>query len=372
MSKQNKQISIIYEKQLTVWLILGCLLLTLCFSWVSFSSYVTKLESAAQGHSLIEYINSSAQRLVKLELTGTLSDELIFNLDNAIEEITPETGMESEYFDNHTEILQGIYDVSEDWVVLETSLEQYRADGDSTAILASSERIFYHAANLTNLASDYISELSAAILRMQLLIIVQMLGVVLIVGHRLYLTFMELKLNREIAESMSIDTATGLFNRSKCHEVLRVLTGEEYLRAVIVFDLNDLKKTNDVHGHRVGDELIHNFAQLVKKGTKIHAQDVFVGRYGGDEFMVQYNGIDENDVKRYLNEVEFLVKAFNEKETRFQVSYAVGYAISSSEKPDITLRQLFDIADQDMYKNKAEIKKKRAELQLKAELLKER
>ncbi|WP_317854144.1 GGDEF domain-containing protein [Chakrabartyella piscis] len=353
----NKKNKTTYDKQLTIWLVLGFLLVTLCFSWYSFSSCVNQLEASSQGHSLVDYLNASVQRLVKLEIMGTQGDELVFNLDNTIAELKPENGKASEYFGNHDEILKSISNVSSDWEVVKIDLTDYRENSESSALIASSERLFYHAANLTNLTSDYISELSVSILRMQMLIILQMIVVACIIGHRLFFIIMELKRNRELSESMFIDGATGLYNRSKCHEILRTAIGGDYSRAMIVFDLNDLKKTNDIYGHRVGDELIHSFAQIMKDGTKIHTQDVFVGRYGGDEFMVYYHNLELKDIQLYLKEVAFLAEAFNEKETRFQISYAAGYAVSSMHDKDITLRELFDIADQDMYRNKAEIKK---------------
>ncbi|MFI3211814.1 MAG: GGDEF domain-containing protein [Eubacteriales bacterium] len=356
----NKQIKDGYDKQFAIWLLLGIILVTLCFSWAAFSSYVSKLEAASQGHSLVDYLNASAQRLVKLELMDNSSDELIFNLDNTINELMPKVGKSSEYFDEQSEILQGISDVCTDWTSTKSSLYEFRSGSDSDSLISSSERLFYHAAHLTNLTSDYISYLSVIILRLQLLIIVQMLVVAFIISNRLFITFKELKRNRELSASMFIDSATGLFNRSKCHEVLRTITGSECLRAMIVFDLNDLKKTNDSYGHKVGDELIYSFAQIIKEGTKIHTQDVFIGRYGGDEFMVYYNNVLPDDIRLYLEEVAFLAEAFNEKETRFQISYAAGHAMTSPSEPNITLRQLFDIADKDMYRNKVEMKKNRA------------
>jgi diguanylate cyclase (GGDEF)-like protein len=50
----------------------------------------------------------------------------------------------------------------------------------------------------------------------------------------------------------------------------------------IMFDLNNLKRANDTYGHAVGDQLITNFARLLRNA--IPAKD-FVGRYGGDEFI---------------------------------------------------------------------------------------
>ncbi|MFI3170121.1 MAG: GGDEF domain-containing protein [Faecalibacterium sp.] len=350
------------NSQLAVFVVLGLFLLTFCFSWVSFSSYVAQLEAVTQGHSLADYLNASIQRLVKLELMSTASDELIFNLDNTIAELEPAAGETSKYFGEQTEILQEIFNVSDDWTLTKETIEQYREDGDSAALLAASERLFYHAASLSILATDYVSTLSAAILRLQLLLVAQIVAVALIIVHRLFLTLVELKKNQALSESLAIDTATGLYNRSKCHEILRTITGGQHPRVMIVFDLNDLKKTNDLYGHRVGDELIQTFARLIKEGAKVHNKDVFIGRYGGDEFMVYYNNINADELRLYLQEVAFLTQSFNNNETRFQVSYAAGYAISIREKPGITLRQLFDIADKDMYRNKAEMKRKQAQM----------
>lgn len=358
-SKQLKK-----DGELFVWGFLGVLIVTLCVSWTMFTIYVANLEASSEGSSLIDYINASTQRLVKLEYMGNTSDEIIFNLDNTITEITPALGEKSEYFGNDSDILKEINDVAVDWEVMKTAIEEYRIDGDETSLNSSSERFFYHAASLSILTTDYISDLSAKIVQMQFVILLQIALVVLVVGHRLFMTLMELKRNKELSESMFIDSATGLFNRSKCHEILRVPTdGDGKSRAMIVFDLNDLKKTNDKYGHRVGDELIYTCAKLIKDGTKVHTKDAFVGRYGGDEFMVYYSSVDEAEVKLYLSEVAFLTEAFNEKETRFQVSYAVGYAMSSSSEKTISLRNLFDVADNAMYINKAEMKRKKAQAQ---------
>ncbi len=360
MSQQQKT-NTNMDKEFAIWLALGVLLVTLCFSWVNFSACVSRLEIGSEGHSLVNYLSASAQRLVKLEIRGTESDELIFNLDNTMMELSEVDGISAEYFDDSAEILQAMAAVSSAWDDVKASVEAFRLDGDAaTALVADSERLFYYAADLSNQTADYISVLSKTILRLQWLMIFQLLAIALVIGYRLFVAFAELRRNRALSAAMSIDTATGLFNRSKCHEVLRIAAGTGVSRGMIVFDLNDLKKTNDVYGHRVGDELIYSFAQLIEKGAKVHTKDVFIGRYGGDEFMVYYNDIEQEELRLYLEEVAFLTEAFNENETRFQVSYAVGYAMMLPNQDEMTLRQLFDIADQEMYRNKVEMKKKRS------------
>src|SRR3954470_15228660 len=53
--------------------------------------------------------------------------------------------------------------------------------------------------------------------------------------------------------------------------------------ALIYFDLNHLKKTNDTHGHAAGDAVLSHFAAVLSH----HVRDSdCVGRLGGDEFGV--------------------------------------------------------------------------------------
>ncbi len=131
-------------------------------------------------------------------------------------------------------------------------------------------------------------------------------------------------------------------------------------RAVIIFDLNDLKKTNDNLGHRAGDQLIYDFAQQIKKATNSFDHEIFVGRYGGDEFMAFLDGVEEQDVTQYIDEVYRILQNFNETQGRqYALSCAAGYGITTKENRLLTVRELFDIADEDMYKNKMAMKEKK-------------
>lgn len=108
----------------------------------------------------------------------------------------------------------------------------------------------------------------------------------------------ELLDQQEQARLAMIDTATGLYNRSKCHELFKTTPkgGNGKQQAVIVFDLNDLKKTNDLQGHRMGDELIRSFANLLKSSAEVHHNPPFMGRYGGDEFFIYYEDVKSKKI----------------------------------------------------------------------------
>ena len=53
--------------------------------------------------------------------------------------------------------------------------------------------------------------------------------------------------------------------------------------AICVFDLNNLRIINNQQGHERGDLYIRSFAKSLRKGVD---ENQFVGRCGGDEFIV--------------------------------------------------------------------------------------
>lgn len=83
------------------------------------------------------------------------------------------------------------------------------------------------------------------------------------------------------------DTLTGLPNRRRLEEacelqMARVKRYQEKLSVVIV-DVDHFKSVNDTHGHQVGDQVLKHVAEVLS--TTVRESD-FVGRWGGEEFMV--------------------------------------------------------------------------------------
>ena len=113
--------------------------------------------------------------------------------------------------------------------------------------------------------------------------------------------------------------------------------------------LTNLKLANDTYGHAVGDQLITNFAKLLRNSIP---SKYFVGRYGGDEFIAVITQTTKKEILAIMEDVHSEVKRFNENVHKVEVSYAYGYAFSE-DYSECTMKTLFDKADKHMYENKA-------------------
>jgi diguanylate cyclase (GGDEF)-like protein len=83
------------------------------------------------------------------------------------------------------------------------------------------------------------------------------------------------------------DMLTGLLNRRQMEEVLEAEMGQAQRQGhglcVAMIDLDHFKRVNDVHGHRMGDEVLRRFAELLKReGRQVDR----CGRWGGEEFLL--------------------------------------------------------------------------------------
>ncbi|MFI3251313.1 MAG: GGDEF domain-containing protein, partial [Eubacteriales bacterium] len=311
------------------------------------------LDSAYNDMGRMEYLSATTQRLVSLVQSGEYEQEDVTVLSvmthRALQLHQADTL--SVLDDSQTVFLANKVLLS--WMEIEALL-----GADSFVKLekltVAREGHYFATNELISHIDGKITELSREILIYQIIAFGLFLVLLSIVCWDLVKTHKKLDESFALAQMAQLDLATGLYNRSKCQEIFKLhhSTAGSNTPAIIVIDLNDLKKTNDTLGHRVGDELISGFAGVLKHACQTLATIPFMGRYGGDEFVVFFEDVREVDIKVYLAEIEHFVLEFNKAEVRFQLSYAVGVAMSTKEKK-FTARQLFDQADAAMYEHKS-------------------
>ncbi|NLE14618.1 MAG: GGDEF domain-containing protein [Spirochaetales bacterium] len=145
------------------------------------------------------------------------------------------------------------------------------------------------------------------------------------------------------------DGQTKVYNREAFEQELLARQYHEQDSAIFMFDVNNLKQTNDVWGHQEGDSLLASVAQIL---TSVFEPDGKVFRIGGDEFAVLLPLSKKADPAARQEQLLQSVASANESRVH-PISIAYGFAISNKEV-GISLRKAFNLADEAMYRNKSE------------------
>lgn len=154
------------------------------------------------------------------------------------------------------------------------------------------------------------------------------------------------KLESILRNKAENDALTGLPNRYSMEKDLIEKDNEPSSLAVLLFDINFLKQTNDTYGHLAGDKLICTAANCIKKCFGTETNDNCY-RIGGDEFVALLSNIDKQEV---LNKIE----KFNKCLTKEKISVSVGYAFDSTTNVS-NFQNLIAEADRKMYEQKRRI-----------------
>ncbi len=123
------------------------------------------------------------------------------------------------------------------------------------------------------------------------------------------------------------DPLTGLLNHRSFHEQLRAelvrASSQQTALALLVLDLDDFKKVNDVYGHAVGDEVIAAVADLLRGAVR--GTDA-VCRIGGEEFAVIAPATDRDEAVALAERISDRFEA-NVFETVGRLTVSIGVAI---------------------------------------------
>lgn len=162
----------------------------------------------------------------------------------------------------------------------------------------------------------------------------------------------ELKKAEIYRELAMKDTLTGLYNRNAYNQWLEE-NKENKDVAVLMCDLNDLKKCNDTRGHSAGDSYIVEAADII---SKVFQEDGACYRIGGDEFCVILEGADDIDIPKKIDQLNEMQEECNRMFAEMKINIAYGYAVFDYEK-DSNIEDTCKRADEKMYRNKKDKKR---------------
>lgn len=146
------------------------------------------------------------------------------------------------------------------------------------------------------------------------------------------------------------DGLTGVYNHKHIHEILE----NEFKRAkryrkklsVLMIDIDYFKNVNDNYGHQIGDRILVNISEIIKR--TVRETDV-VGRYGGEEFIAVCCETDVEGAYILAERIRTNIEKLKFTENNLSVTVSIGLAELNEEKEP---KKLVEKADKLLYEAK--------------------
>ncbi|HAE27952.1 MULTISPECIES: GGDEF domain-containing protein [Hyphomonas] len=158
---------------------------------------------------------------------------------------------------------------------------------------------------------------------------------------------------RQLESLASTDPLTGLLNR----RFFRISAEDEIHRqkraggmaAVVLFDLDQFKRVNDLHGHQAGDAILKRIAEIAY--SELRGPFDKLGRWGGEEFVVLLSQVNRDQAwlvcDRLRERLEHAEIEYNGKSLSITASF--GFEMLSG---DASLDRVLEAADRALYVSK--------------------
>lgn len=166
------------------------------------------------------------------------------------------------------------------------------------------------------------------------------------------------RLNDRLYQEAITDEMTGLFNRKHILELLekelaRAERGLESL-TVAMLDIDAFKSVNDIYGHQFGDFVLKEFSDALEE--QVRSMD-YVGRYGGEEFLLIFPGTKIGDAIEILDRIESMlqVNEFRKGDAAVTLQFSAGVVQYNGESIDYLIRRADDLLYQAKNRGKSQV-----------------
>lgn len=159
-----------------------------------------------------------------------------------------------------------------------------------------------------------------------------------------------INLERRIMELANTDPLTGLPNRrafmERMEEELARAQREKHPLSIVLADIDHFKNVNDTYGHQIGDLVLQRFVGQLKTTSRPYD---FPGRYGGEEFLFCFPGVDEllaasvaERMREKIEDMEIMLKD-DAGSIRITASFGTAsYTLESEENVDSLIKKADD------------------------------
>ncbi len=154
----------------------------------------------------------------------------------------------------------------------------------------------------------------------------------------------------KFAHAAAMDPITGVFNRRHLHirldEELQRSRRHNIPVAVLVLDIDDFKTINDSYGHLVGDLVLRDVAEILRRSVRVF--DI-CARFGGDEFVIVMPGSAPAGAARIAERIRERIATYTPADRRLArlgLTASIGLAMSFAES---TAADILERADRALY-----------------------
>ncbi len=172
------------------------------------------------------------------------------------------------------------------------------------------------------------------------------------------------KVQVELMHTYMCDSLTGLYNRAGFNQQVRDLMDKysDLQMAVIMLDMDGLKRINDTFGHSEGDATLEVLGNIVRSSIKQKTEQEIAARAGGDEYFVALVGEDIGKrAEEIVNTIKNKIQEYNKTSGKsYEIHASIGCFTDFIK--DNTLDHFLIHADRLMYKRKALHRKQKGDI----------
>ena len=160
---------------------------------------------------------------------------------------------------------------------------------------------------------------------------------------------------RELERLATTDALSGLYNRyyfSKIsNELFMLAKRNQRAMSIVILDIDNFKKINDMYGHGVGDEVIKHIAKTLKDVTR---QSDVICRWGGEEFLLLLPETDDEGAYTIAQNIRKVIEQSNVSVNReLEIQYRASFGVSVVDNNDAKgIEKAIHNADQALYEAK--------------------
>ena len=156
---------------------------------------------------------------------------------------------------------------------------------------------------------------------------------------------------KRLKELLSLDLATGTTNKYGLLKSIkrRIRTGNKQRYSLCMIDFDNFKQLNDLYGHLFGDKVLEKFSDIAHRHMR---KGDILGRFGGEEFVFIFNGIDEAQSFEILKCIDTELARYFAKTTTHPVTFSAGIVAVDGGTQAMSYQELLGQADRLLYEAK--------------------